>query len=128
MNSMYPLITTLRSKIHRVTVTATDIEYEGSCLIDKQLLLAARIHEYEQIHIYNITNGARFITYAIPSDTEGQIQINGAAAHKAKVGNKLVICTYHQVPFHEVPFPAKVFVDENNEVVAVETTPKVYRG
>ena len=74
----------LKSKLHRVTVTHSELEYEGSCAIDTMLLEAADIKEYEQISIYNITNGERFTTYAIAAEPDsGIISINGAAAHKA---------------------------------------------
>ena len=85
----------LKSKLHRVTVTHAELEYEGSCAIDTELLKAADIKEYEQISIYNITNGERFTTYAISAEPHsGIISINGAAAHKANPGDMLIIATY----------------------------------
>lgn len=85
----------LKAKLHRVTVTHSHLDYEGSCAIDGQLLDAARIYEYEQIHIYNVNNGERFITYAIrAADGSGIISINGAAAHKASPGHIIIICAY----------------------------------
>ena len=87
--------TMLKSKLHRVTVTHAELHYEGSCAIDETLLDAANIHEYEQIQIYNITNGERFTTYAIRGEAGSQIiSVNGAAAHKAAVGDLLIICAY----------------------------------
>ncbi|HEY3487275.1 MAG TPA: aspartate 1-decarboxylase, partial [Gammaproteobacteria bacterium] len=72
-------ITLLKAKLHRACVTHAEVEYEGSCAIDGYLLDAARIHEYEQIHIYNITNGERLITYAIRAESgSGIISVNGA--------------------------------------------------
>jgi aspartate 1-decarboxylase len=77
-------ITLLKAKLHRACVTHSELEYEGSCAIDGYLLDAARIQEYEQIHIYNIANGERLITYAIRAENgSGIISVNGAAAHKA---------------------------------------------
>ena len=88
-------LTLLKSKLHRVTVTHAELDYEGSCAIDDDLLLAGNIREYEQLHIYNITNGERFSTYAIRAEAgSGVISINGAAAHKASAGDLLIICTY----------------------------------
>ena len=85
----------LKSKLHRVTVTHSELEYEGSCAIDITLLESANIKEYEQISIYNITNGERFNTYAIQAEkNSGIISINGAAAHKANPGDKLIIATF----------------------------------
>ena len=85
----------LKSKLHRVTVTHSELEYEGSCAIDIELLESANINEYEQIDIYNITNGERFTTYAISAEkNSGIIAINGAAAHKANPGDMLIIATY----------------------------------
>ena len=85
----------LKSKLHRVQVTHSELEYEGSCAIDETLLEAAQIREYEQIAIYNITNGERFTTYAIKAQrNSGVISINGAAAHKANPGDLIIIATY----------------------------------
>ncbi|GBL32503.1 aspartate 1-decarboxylase [Methylophilaceae bacterium] len=85
----------LKSKLHRVQVTHSELEYEGSCAIDETLLEAAHIREYEQIAIYNITNGERFTTYAIRAQrNSGVISINGAAAHKANPGDLIIIATY----------------------------------
>ena len=85
----------LKSKLHRACVTQVELEYEGSCAIDENLLDAADIHEYEQIHIYNIDNGERFVTYAIRAERgSGTISVNGAAAHKATQGDRVIICTY----------------------------------
>ena len=88
-------ITLLKAKLHHARVTHAELEYEGSCAIDGVLLEAAGIREYEQIHIYNLDNGERFVTYAIRAeDHSGIISINGAAAHKASPGNRVIICSY----------------------------------
>ena len=87
----------LKAKIHRANVTQAELHYEGSCAIDGDLLDLAGIREYEQIHIYNVNNGERFVTYAIRAeDGSKTISVNGAAAHKADVGHRLIICTYAQ--------------------------------
>lgn len=87
--------TMLKSKLHRATVTHSELHYEGSCAIDEALLDAANIHEYEQIQIYNVTNGERFTTYAIRAARgSGIISVNGAAAHKANPGDLVIIATY----------------------------------
>ncbi|HKV13266.1 MAG TPA: aspartate 1-decarboxylase [Thermoanaerobaculia bacterium] len=87
--------TLLKSKIHRATVTDADLHYQGSVTIDPYLLAAADILVFERVEIYNITNGERFATYAIPGqEGEGEVIINGAAAHKARPGDLVIICTY----------------------------------
>ena len=88
-------LTMLKAKIHRATVTHAEVDYEGSCAIDENLLEAAGIREFEQIHIYNIANGERFITYAIRAERDsGIISVNGAAAHRAAPGDLVIICAY----------------------------------
>ena len=87
--------TMLKAKLHKATVTHAVLNYEGSCAIDGKLLDVAGLREYEQIDIYNVTNGERFTTYIIRGeDNSGIISINGAAAHKANVGDTIIICTY----------------------------------
>ena len=87
--------TMLKSKLHRVTVTHSELHYEGSCAIDQDLLDAADIKEYQQIDIYNVNNGERFTTYAISAERgSGIISVNGAAARKAAPGDLLIIATY----------------------------------
>lgn len=85
----------LKAKLHRARVTHAELDYEGSCAIDGELLDLAGILEYEQIQIYNVTNGERFTTYAIRAEEGSRmISVNGAAAHKAGVGDILIIATY----------------------------------
>lgn len=111
--------TLLKSKIHRACVTHSELGYEGSCAIDSTLLATAGIHEYEQIQIYNIANGERFTTYAIRAEAEsGIISVNGAAAHKASPGDRLIICTYAILNQHELAAfkPVLVYVNENNQI------------
>ena len=88
-------ITVLKSKLHRVKVSSTNIDYDGSCGIDKDWMDALDIKEYEQVHIYNISNGKRFVTYAFSEEAGSKkISINGAAAHKANTGDLIIVCTY----------------------------------
>jgi aspartate 1-decarboxylase len=110
----------LKSKLHRATVTHSELHYEGSCAIDESLLEAADIHEYEQIQIYNITNGERFTTYAIRAARDsGVISVNGAAAHKANPGDLIIIATY--AVYNELELaryaPELVYVDAANRIV-----------
>jgi aspartate 1-decarboxylase len=115
-------ITLLKAKLHRACVTHSEVEYEGSCAIDGYLLDAARIQEYEQIHIYNITNGERLITYAIRAEGgSGIISVNGAAAHKAKPGDRIIICSYAQLSAHEAALhkPTLIYLNESNQVIRV---------
>jgi len=88
-------INLLKTKIHRATVTQVELDYEGSCAIDEALLEASGIREFEQIHVYNITGGQRFVTYAIRAERDsGVISVNGAAAHQASVGDLVIIAAY----------------------------------
>lgn len=112
-------LTLLKSKLHRVTVTHAELDYEGSCAIDKNLLEAAGIREYEQLHIYNVSNGERFVTYAIVAEAgSGTISVNGAAAHKASPGDKMIICTYAEMSEAEVEKfkPVLVYADNDNKI------------
>lgn len=112
-------LTLLKSKLHRVTVTHAELDYEGSCAIDDNLLRIGNIREYEQLHIYNITNGERFSTYAIRAEAgSGIISINGAAAHKASNGDLIIICTYANFAEAEASLhkPQLVYVDAQNRV------------
>lgn len=110
-------LTLLKSKLHRVFVTHSELEYEGSCAIDSDLLDLAGIREYEQLHIYNVDNGERFVTYAIRAEKGSRIiSVNGAAAHKADPGDKLIICTYARFTEDAADRfePQLVYVDKSN--------------
>lgn len=112
-------LTVLKCKLHRACVTHAELEYEGSCAIDGRLLEAAGIHEYEQIQIYNVANGERFTTYAIRAeDGSNVISVNGAAAHKATPGDRIIICAYGTLAAEEAKQhkPTLVYLDENNDV------------
>ncbi len=110
----------LKSKLHRVRVTHSELDYEGSCAIDENLLEAADIREYQQIDIYNVNNGERFTTYAIRATrNSGTISVNGAAARKAAPGDILIIATY--AAYNELELekfaPDLVYVDAMNRIV-----------
>ncbi len=114
------LITLLKAKLHQARVTHAELEYEGSCAIDGELLDIAGIREYEQIHIYNLANGERLSTYAIRAeDGSGVISVNGAAAHLAKPDDRIIICTYAQLDQQEAAKfkPTLVYLDTMNKVV-----------
>ncbi len=111
--------TVLKAKLHHAHVTHSELEYEGSCAIDGHLLNVAGIAEYEQIHIYNLKNGERFVTYAIRAEeNSGIISVNGAAAHKAAEGDRLIICTYSSIDQVEMQQfkPTLVYLDVENTI------------
>lgn len=113
--------TMLYSKLHRVRVTRSELHYEGSCAIDEDLLEAAGILEYQQIDIYNVSNGERFTTYAIRAQRgTGLISVNGAAAHKAEPGDILIIAAYAALSESELHnfHPRLVYVDERNRITS----------
>jgi len=109
----------LKSKLHRVTTTHSELQYEGSCAIDEDLLDAANIREYEQIDIWNVNNGERFTTYAIRAERgSGVISVNGSAARRAAPGDILIIATfavYNEVELakHE---PQLIYADSQNHI------------
>ena len=110
----------LKAKLHRACVTHAELDYEGSCAIDESLLELAGIHEYEQIHVYNLANGERFVTYAIRAARgSGTVSVNGAAAHRAKPGDRVIICAYTVLSNDELAShaPNLVYLDECNEVI-----------
>ncbi len=113
--------TMMKGKIHRATVTDSNLDYQGSITIDEGLLEGSGIVPFEQVDIYNITNGERFSTYAIvgPRDS-GVVCINGAAAHKAKKGDLVIIVSYAGFEDKELDgfTPKVVFVDEHNKMVS----------
>lgn len=116
------ILNMLKAKIHRATTTHAELDYEGSCAIDEKLLQASGIFEYEQIHIYNVANGARFVTYAIRAEPDsGIISVNGAAAHQASPGDLLIICAYGQVDAAEATAhrPRLVYPDAANRIARI---------
>lgn len=112
--------TMLKAKLHRACVTHAELDYEGSCAIDDDLLDASGIREYEQIQIYNVANGERFTTYVIRAERGSRvISINGAAAHKASPGDRIIICAYGQYDAAELArhAPTLVYLDEHNTII-----------
>lgn len=112
--------TMLQAKLHRVHVTQSELHYEGSCAIDDNFLDASGIREYQQIDIYNVTNGERFTTYAIRAERGSRtISVNGAAAHKAGPGDILIIVAYAAYSELELQkyHPRLVYFDEDNNII-----------
>lgn len=109
----------LKAKIHKAKVTETNLDYEGSLTVDENLMEAADIIPYEQVHVYNISNGERFLTYLIKGEkNSGVVEVNGAAAHKAKPGDKLIIASYVVLEDESKDYfmPKVLIVDENNRI------------
>ena len=108
----------LKSKIHRATVTGVELEYEGSISLDQDLLDRAGILPGEQVHVLNLSNGNRLITYAISAPRgSGTVMLNGPAAHKGAVGDRVIILTYCALgdeEAQETHKPRVIVVDENN--------------
>jgi len=116
-------LTVLKAKLHTAHVTHSELEYDGSCAIDGYLLERAGIHEYEQIHVYNINNGERFTTYAIRAeDHSGIISVNGAAAHKASPGDRVIICCYGRIEAKDIRKhkPTLVYLDARNTITHIQ--------
>lgn len=112
----------LKSKIHRATVTGADINYEGSITLDPELMEAADIIPFEQVHVVDITNGARLVTYAIEGDRgSGDVVLNGAAARLVTRGDLVIILSYNDVRREDLGDyrPSLVYVDGENRIVNV---------
>lgn len=115
------LRTLLTGKLHRVTTTAAEVDYIGSCAIDHNLMVASGILPHEQIHLWNVTNGARLVTYAIEAPAgSGIISVNGSAAHQAKVGDILILAAFAQMTESEAEMhqPRVIFVDQHNRIIS----------
>jgi len=118
----------MKSKVHRATVTKVDLEYEGSLTMDKDLMEAADLISFEQVHVYNITNGERFETYIIEGGTAtGTICINGAAARKASLGDRIIVASYAVMDTKEARkyHPRVIVVDEKNQPAYVSIKGKL---
>ncbi|XGI83490.1 aspartate 1-decarboxylase [Halorutilales archaeon Cl-col2-1] len=105
-----------KSKIHRATITETDLSYEGSITVGRDLLEAAGISEYERVQVVNVTNGERFETYTIEGE-DGEICTNGAAARLGEVGDTVIIISYGVYAEDEDPDPTVIKVDDENQIV-----------
>lgn len=113
----------LLSKIHRATVTGADLHYEGSFGIDTELMQAAKILPNEEVHVYNVTNGKRFCTYAIPAERGSRIMCaNGACAHLVTAGDIVIICTYADLDEKEwrKHSPTVLLLDKRNNYIIKE--------
>ena len=122
--------TLLKSKIHRAAVTHCELNYEGSCAIDEDLLDASNICENEQIHIWNINNGERFVTYAIRAERGSRIiSVNGSAARRASVGDLVIIAAFAQLNDTELAgfAPKLVLMTPDNRIQEQRSTVAVQR-
>lgn len=118
----------LKSKIHRATVTDCDVDYIGSVTVDTDLLEQANILPNELVHVWDITNGARMVTYAIEGERgSGTVQINGAAALLADVGDRVIVASYANYDESDMESyaPVVVHVDDDNRMIAVDSHPEV---
>lgn len=115
-------LTLLKAKLHRATVTSTDMNYEGSISLDPTLCRAAGLLEFEQVDVYDITNGARFTTYVIYGEA-GQIQVNGAAARLVQPRDQIIVAAYVQLDVEEARnhVPAVVLLGETNQIISDPT-------
>jgi aspartate 1-decarboxylase len=117
--------TMLKSKIHRATVTGSDLHYVGSITIDQDLLDAADIREHEQVHVVDVDNGARFETYTISGERgSGEICINGAAARLVHTGDTIIVISYAEYSEEDLEsyVPRVVHVNRENEIVITDAT------
>jgi aspartate 1-decarboxylase len=118
----------LKSKIHRATVTGCDVDYVGSITLDRELIAQADLLVNEQVHVWDIDNGARFVTYAIEGEPgTGTVQVNGAAARLVNEGDKVIVASFgaYESSDLETYAPVVVHVDERNEAVRVDSHPEV---
>ena len=116
--------TILKAKIHRATVTDADLDYEGSITLDEDLLKAAGLLPFEQVHIWNVTRGTRFITYTmLGGKGTGEVVINGAAAHLANKGDIIIIAAFDIFSEEELihHHPRLIYVDEKNRIISQKT-------
>ncbi len=118
----------LKSKIHRATVTDCDVDYIGSITIDTELMASADLITNEQVHVWDIDNGARFVTYVIDGEPgSGTMQVNGAAAHLTRPGHKIIVASFGAYDESDLErySPVVVHVDDDNRPVAVDSHPEV---
>jgi len=118
----------LKSKIHRATVTGCDVDYVGSITIDPELMQAADLIPHEQVHVWDITNAARFVTYVIEGEPGSRtMQVNGAAAHLTREGHKIIVASFGAYDESDLESysPIAVHVDEGNEIARIDSHPEV---
>ena len=118
--------TMLKAKIHRATVTGADLDYVGSVSLDPALMAAADIVEFEQVHVLDIDNGNRLVTYAIEGE-DGEVCLNGAAAHLVDIGDRVIVISYAEYDGDEVADhePTVVHVDTANRQVDLATAQRL---
>ena len=117
--------TLLKSKLHRINVTQVELDYEGSCAVDKDFLEAAGMQEYERVDVYNISNGERFSTYLILAESGSKtLSVNGAAAHKVSIDDVVIICTYGSYDKDEARshHPTLVYFDKENNIIDIKNS------
>ena len=118
----------LKSKIHRATVTDCDVDYIGSITIDTELMAGADLITNEQVHVWDVDNGSRFVTYVIDGEAgSGTMQVNGAAAHLVEPGHKIIVASFAAYDESELDrySPIVVHVDDENRSVAVDSHSEV---
>ena len=118
----------LKSKIHRATVTGCDVDYVGSITIDPELMESADLLVNEQVHVWDIDNGARFVTYVIEGEPGSRtMQVNGAAARLTQVGHKIIVASFGSYDESDLERydPVVVHVDDENEIREVDSHPEV---
>jgi aspartate 1-decarboxylase len=121
----------LKSKIHRATVTGCDADYVGSITVDPELMAGADLLPNEQVHVWDIDNGARFVTYVIEGEPgAGEMQVNGAAAHLVLEGHKIIVASFGSYDERDLEAyaPLVVHVDVDNRAVRVDSSPEVLLG
>jgi aspartate 1-decarboxylase len=121
----------LKSKIHRATVTGSDPDYVGSLTLDPELMRSADLLANEQVHVWDIDNGARFVTYAIEGEPgSGAVQVNGAAAHLVSDGHKVIVASFgaYDGPDLETYAPVVVHVDDRNAIAGIDSHPEALLG
>ena len=117
--------TLLKSKLHRINVTQVELNYEGSCAVDRDFLKLAGMQEYEKVDVYNVSNGERFSTYLILAEAGSKtLSVNGAAAHKVSIDDVVIICTYGSYDEIEAKThtPTLVYFDKSNNVTKVKNS------
>lgn len=121
----------LKSKIHRATVTDCDVEYIGSITIDPELMAAADLLPNEQVHVWDVDSGSRFVTYVIEGTPgEREMQVNGAAAHLTRPGHKIIVASFGAYDRADLESyaPLVVHVDESNDIAVVDSHPELLLG
>jgi aspartate 1-decarboxylase len=121
----------LKSKIHRATVTACDVDYVGSITLDPELMAQADMLVNEQVHVWDIQNGSRFVTYAIEGEPgSGTVQVNGAAARLVNEGDKVIVASFAAYDESDLAeyTPVVVHVDDDNAIARVDSNPEVLLG